>query len=275
LIEVPHGATRTRDYESLRSELRGPFPERLVEFFHVNTDVGAPEVAERVARGFVGAHPTGVVVTVRARVPRTFVDLNRVVGPGTVPASSAPGAMTPGIGPWVTDAGDVRLLRDRHATYHDLVERALAAVVAPGGTALLLHTFAPRSVDVAVDERIVERLREAYLPENVERWPLRAEVDLITRDPDGRRVTADRLVEAMRRACERAGLTPAESGAYALHPASVAASIAARWPDRTVCVEIRRDLLVRSFEPFREMEVDPAKAERIAAVLVEGLSGRS
>jgi hypothetical protein len=137
----------------------------------------------------------------------------------------------------------------------------------------MVHTYAPRSVDVPVDERIVERLREAYLPENVGRWPLRPEVDLITRDPEGRRLAADALVEAVAAAFRAAGLAVAEAASYALHPATLAASFAARFPGRTLCLEVRRDLLVGAFTPFEEMAIDPAKADRVAAALAAGIRG--
>jgi hypothetical protein len=45
LIEIPHGATRTADFQTLANQLRSPLPADLVDFFHVNTDTGAPELA--------------------------------------------------------------------------------------------------------------------------------------------------------------------------------------------------------------------------------------
>jgi hypothetical protein len=171
----------------------------------------------------------------------------------------------------VREAGDLDLLLALYGSYRDQVERAVRAVLGGGGAALFLHTYAPRSVDVPVDERIVERLRDAYLPANVGRWPLRAEVDLITRDPEGRRLADDRLIALLQAACDRAGLAHAESGAYALHPSTLAATFASRWPGRTLCVELRRDLLVREFTPFSEMDVDGERADRLAGVLAEAL----
>src|SRR5204863_5647908 len=57
LIEVPHGATRTADFTALERLLASPLPPSLVDFFHVNTDAGAPELGEAVARRFVAAEP--------------------------------------------------------------------------------------------------------------------------------------------------------------------------------------------------------------------------
>ncbi|MEI6129601.1 MAG: hypothetical protein WCR59_06000 [Planctomycetota bacterium] len=44
LIEVPHGATRTEHFTTLAGWLHGDYPADLIDFFHVNTDVGAPEL---------------------------------------------------------------------------------------------------------------------------------------------------------------------------------------------------------------------------------------
>ena len=50
LVEIPHGATRTDDFRSLEKQLTSPLPDSLVDFFHVNTDAGAPELGEAAAR---------------------------------------------------------------------------------------------------------------------------------------------------------------------------------------------------------------------------------
>ena len=141
------------------------------------------------------------------------------------------------------------------------------------GFALFVHTYAPRSVDVAVDDRIVASLREAYRPEVVGRWPLRPEVDLITRDPDGRRLADEGLVTALHAAFARAGIASTEDHAYTLQPSTMAAVHAMRFPGRTLCFEMRRDLLVAEFTPFAEMRVDPAAAERMAGIFAEAVGG--
>jgi len=269
LLEVPHGATKARHFDALLANLRGPFPEGLRDFFFVNTDVGAPELAARVAARVVASDPRRAVLVVRALVPRTFVDLNRVIDERTAPSTSGTGGVTPGIVSYVRDPGDLALLLARYHAYRDLVERAYATVVGGGGRALMLHSYAPREVDVPVDERIVERLRDAYRPEKVGTWPLRAEVDLITTTPDGTRLADSGLAAALRAAFERSGLRCAEGAAYALHPATMAHRFAERYPGRTLCLEVRRDLLVRAFTPFAEMEADPAKVDRVAACLAE------
>jgi len=271
LLEIPHGATKAEHFASLRAELVGVYPDDLVDFFFVNTDVGAPEVAERLAARLVAADPTRAALVVRCRLPRTFVDCNRVISPDAVAAPSVAGAMTPGLMPWVTHAADRRLLLERYGAYRGLVEQAVSQVMGARGIALFVHTYAPRSVDVAVDARIVESLHDAYRPDVVRRWPLRPEVDLITRDPEGRRLADEGLVAALRAAFARAGIPTAEDHAYTLQPSTLAAVHAARFPGRTLCFEMRRDLLVEEFAPFAEMRVAPEKAERFADILAEAI----
>jgi hypothetical protein len=93
VFEIPHGATRGRHYEALRARLKSPLPDRLEEFFFINTDVGAHECAEEAARQFVApanypclvemlgrddlsrinAGPPRQVLLIRGLVPRTFM----------------------------------------------------------------------------------------------------------------------------------------------------------------------------------------------------------
>lgn len=273
LLEVPHGATRAADFDALAARLVGPFPPDLRAFFFVNTDVGAPEVALRVAQLVVQRAPRRTALLIRCRVPRTFVDCNRLIDADTKPSASAAGAMTPGLPPYLSDPRDVALLVERcYLPYRRLVTAQMDAVLSAGGRALMVHTYAPRSVDVPVDERIVERLREAYTPEGQRRWPLRAEVDLISHDPDGRMLADADLVERAATGFAARGLAVARNAAYALHPSTLAYRFATAYPGRTLCLEIRRDLLVPEFTPFAEMRPDDARVERAAGPLAEALT---
>lgn len=274
LLEVPHGATRAADFDRLHAVLRGPFPPDLREFFFVNTDVGAPEVALRVAERVVAADPRRSALVIRCRIPRTFVDCNRLIDLDAQPRASAAGELTPGLHAWVRDPEDRRLLLERYRAYREEVERTCASVCANGGQAVMVHSYAPRSVDVPVDERIVEHLRAAYAPERLETWPLRSPVDLIVDDLEGTRLADPDLVERLRVGFAAAGFGVVQNGAYALHPATLASALARRYPGRTLCLELRRDLLVPAFTPFQEMHVDPAKVDRLAAPLAAALAVR-
>ncbi|MEZ5962373.1 MAG: N-formylglutamate amidohydrolase [Planctomycetota bacterium] len=266
LLEVPHGATRAAHFDEVRARLVGEFPADLQAFFFVNTDVGAPEVARRVAEIVAGTSCRRVLV-VRSLVPRTFVDCNRVIDVDAAPRASAAGEVTPGVHVYVRAAADRALLLSRYAAYRNVASAAYAAVCGAGGQALMVHSYAPRSIDVPVDERIVERLRAEYQPERIGQWPLRSEVDLIAKAPDGRVMAAPALVEACQRELRTAGLSVDVCGTYTLHPQTLAHEFAAAYPERTLCLEIRRDLLVPEFTPFAEMIPDAAKVERVAVGL--------
>lgn len=270
VVEMPHGATRTADFDALRERLRGPFPDDLVAFFHVNTDAGAPEVGAAFARRWVEARPTESVLLLTSRVPRTFVDCNRALD--TSAEALREGKVTPGLPPYVRDADDRALLTELHRAYQDVAERAFAAVCGAGGRALLLHTYAPRSVDVEVDDHIVASLRSAYTADNVGRWPLRPEVDVIGRTLDGRRMVPAEVVDAMRAAFARIGLSVADGETYPMHPATAAYRVVERFPGRVVCVEVRRDVLTDAWAPFEEMRVAPARVEAVGAALADALA---
>ncbi|MEQ1891410.1 MAG: N-formylglutamate amidohydrolase [Planctomycetota bacterium] len=272
VLEVAHGATRARDFDRLRAALQGPYPDDLREFFFVNTDVGAPEVALRVAELLSAADPARAIVVVRCLVPRTFLDVNRLIDTDTAPSTSKPGELTPGLHAWVRESADRALLFARYRAYRGLVETLVNGACAAGGRAVMVHSYAPRSVDVPVDEHIVASLRAAYAPDKRHTWPLRAPVDLIVDSPAGERLADPALVERTRAAFEAAGFAVELNGAYALHPITLAGLLAARHRGRVLCLELRRDLLVPEFTPIQEMHVDPAKIERIAAPLAEALA---
>jgi hypothetical protein len=270
LIETPHGATRERDFDALAERLGGTYPDGLKDFFFVNTDVGSAELGERVAERAIAEDPTRTVMTLRSLVPRTFVDCNRVLDACAVPTEG----LTPGLPPYVRHPGDVQMLVGLHATYTRMVEAALRRICGAGGMALILHTYAPRTVGVQVDDDIVRSLHWAYSPKMLPTWPLRHEVDLITTDGDGRVLSDPALLEHVHSCFERMGITPAENAAYHLHPATSAAAHSARYPGQTLCMEVRRDLVVSEFTPFAEMSADPARIDRFAGALASALVAR-
>lgn len=267
LFEVPHGATRTAHFTAQRSELRGAYRDDLIDFFHVNTDVGAPELARAVAERIVQHQPRRSAVVVRCLLPRTFVDCNRRIDRHAIPAGSAAGEPTPGMGPWVQDEHDRALLLARYDAYRDVATRAFATVCGSGGLGLCVHTYAPRSIDVAVDADIVQSLRAAYAADRIGTFPLRPAIDLITHDPDGRELASATLAERAEAEFTAAGFEVRRNGAYSLHPVTLAHEFAQRHAGATLCFEVRRDLLVPTFTPFAEMRPDPERVERAAAPL--------
>ena len=271
LFEVAHGATRAHHFDALRAELRGDYAPELREFFFVNTDVGAPELAWSTARRLVEHRPRSVALVVRCLLPRTFIDCNRTIAPDAAPSGSAPGELTPGLPPWVVDARDRALLLQRYVAYRDVVTAAFERVCGRGGIGLCVHTYAPRSIEVAVDRDVVASLRAAYAADRIGTWKLRAGIDLITHDPDGRLLAGRALADHAEAEFEGAGFDVVRNGTYSLHPSTQAHAFAVRFAGRTLCFEVRRDLLLDEFVPFRELLPDEAKVARLATPLTTAL----
>ena len=268
LIEVPHGATRTEDFTSLAAQLASPLPAALIDFFYVNTDVGAWELAEAVAERFVTHAPERSVTLLRCRIPRTFIDCNRRVDAS--PEDFRAGKVTPGLMPWITAPADRSLLRGLYERYVREV-RAAAEALAPDAAVLLPHSYAPRSVDVEVDADIVTNLRRAYEPDVESTWPLRPMVDVISRDADGVSHAPAAVLAALREGLAPLGIPVAESETYPLHPSALAWDHVQRRPGRALCVEVRRDLLADPFDPFAEMRISAEKVARVADPLARAL----
>lgn len=268
LIEIPHGATRTVDFTGVEVLLQSPLPDALVDFFHVNTDAGAPELARAVALRFIALEPARSVAILRCRVPRTFMDCNRRIDAS--PEDFKAGKVTPGLMPWITAPDDRALLRARYDAYLGAVRAAVAATM-PAGAMLMLHTYAPRTVDVEVDEHIVTSLRRAYEPAVEPTWPLRPEVDLIGRGLDGTSYLPLAVVDALKSGMSAVGVTVADGETYPLHPSTLAWDHATAWPGRTLCMEVRRDLVADPFDPFVEMSIGEAKVARLTAPLADAL----
>jgi len=260
VIEVPHGAQGAAEYEAVASRLQSPLPAGLIDFFHVNTDSGAAELGEAMAVQLCASGAVRRAYLIRSRIPRTFIDCNRVLG-GDAAAYRA-GGVTPGVPPWVTHPDDHALLLGLYTAYQAVAGATINRVCAAEGRALLLHTYAPRSVDVEVSMNIVPDLHAAYA--DPERWPLRPEVDLIFRKPDGSRALPDATVDALRKALAAIGVPMAEGATYPLHPITTGYAHVVAWPGKVVCVEVRRDLLTEAFVPFNEVVASPNRVERLA-----------
>ena len=288
LIEVPHGATRRRHFLATRSRLAGEFPDDLEQFFFVNTDVGSIECARWVARmvtrpaafpelevpsgepGGGERRDVGRVTILRGLLARTFIDCNRVIAGG--PTSDLQEGLTPGLPAYVTRTEDVRTLKSLHGAYQEVAQRAYEAVCGAGGGALILHTYAPRSIRVdGVDEDIVPALRRAYEPAVYESWERRPEVDLISESAEGERLAPGALVRALRHRYARIGVEVAENATYRLHRATMGYVHSARYPGQVLCMEISRELLADPFTPFAEMSISKRKARRMAAPIAAAI----
>jgi hypothetical protein len=268
VFEIPHGATATADYAALAAQLTSPLPADLVDFFHVNTDAGAPELAHAIAARLIADGPARSIGVARCRIPRTFIDCNRRID---APAADlAAGKVTPGLMPWITAPADRALLRAAYDRYVGAV-RDLLGELAADGAVVMLHTYAPRTVDVEVDLDIVTSLRRAYQPAELTRWPLRPEVDVIGRAIDGTPHAPAAIVDALRAELAATGIAVADGETYPLHPSTLAWDHVMAHPGRALCVEVRRDLLAAPFEPFAEMRIGAAQVDRLAAPFARAL----
>ncbi len=271
LIEVPHGATSDSDFDAALAALAGPVPADLRDFFHVNTDVGAPECAVELARGVAAPPDRFSAVVLRCLVPRTFCDCNRELGTGT--EHYAASGITPAIPEYVGNQADRELLASWHRSYCETASGLYTEVCGNGGLAVILHSYAPRSVQIgSLDVGIVAALREAYEPDRYSTWVERPPIDLITADQDGRQLAAPDLVEEVKAAYRRLlAIEPTENASYCLHPSTLGYRHSARFPGRVLCLEVRRDLVAEPYRPFDEMAIGPEKVRSWIAPLIEGI----
>lgn len=266
LIEIPHAADRRSHFDAVREYLKSELPPDLVDFFFVNTDVGATAVAREVA-GSLAASGVATRI-VRCLVPRTFVDCNRELSVG--PDVRTDDGLTPAIPVYVAHPDDREWLASLHRRYHSVVSAGYDEVCGSetGGRAITLHTYAPRTVNLGqIRGDIVSALHAAYEPETYSQWTLRPEIDLISETPEGEALTDASWLRSVREAYESAGCEVEENGAYRLIPGTMGRVYAERHRGRVLCVELRRDLLADPFEPFAEMTISTEKARHLAGPL--------
>lgn len=261
LIELPHGATEPADLSRAKSRLAGPLPDDLADFFFVNTDFGAPELAFATAENL----PDLSTILLRARLPRVLADVNRVLAPD--PAAG----MTPGIPSFVENPRDRETLSEWHSRYVDAASRLYDLACSSGGLALALHTYAPRSIAVDIDHEGIAGLRRAYEAQRYEQWPLRPEVDLLTATPEGDYLAHPGLATSVRAELGSLGYQIGENASYALHPATWGARFATRYRGRTLALEVRRDLLGEPWQPFSPSTVAEAAIARTGQALARAV----
>jgi len=271
LIEVPHGATDALHFEATRCRLTTDLPENLREFFFVNTDVGAPECASWLARELASRdRGTCKTLVIRGLVPRTFIDCNRDAEVALEGFHQA--GFTPAVPPYVKEPGDRELLGRLYSAYQEVARAAYEQVCGAGGRALILHSYAPRSVGIErVEEDIVEQLHRAYSEELYATWPQRPDVDLISESDQGERLAPLELVEEVRVAYAAAGIRAAQNETYRLHPATMGYRHSLDYPGQVLCIEISRGCLADPFEPFTEMRIGKQKVSRMCAPIAEAL----
>jgi len=270
LVEVPHGADRAAHYEAMKAQLAGELPDELEHFFFVNTDVGAWQLGRWVAEEVVRRDPSAVVELIRCRIPRTFIDTNRM--PSEPGGDLSKGGMTPGLQPYIHHQGDQEWLVGLHARYTELVAEAMARVCGAGGRAFVPHSYGKVSMGIErVDDDIVANLHWALAPERADTWPVRPEVDLIHTTEDGTSLAPAGMVDALAQAFRADGLSVELGGTYYLHPATTGFVWCDRYPGQVLTLEVRRDLLVVDYTPFAEMTVRPEALARFGGPIAQVL----
>lgn len=261
VIEVPHGADEQHHYDTVRAALHSPLPAHLEKFFWVNTDVGAYAIGRRIAE--LAAAQGVATLVLRSLIPRTFIDVNRTLD------GAEPG-MTPGLQPYITDPRDQALLLELHHRYTAAAEAAYSRVL-PGGFAVIPHTYAPHTVPITViDADIVKNLERVYEPAILQTCPLRPEVDLITRTPEGIDQSPPGAADALLELLAAQGIQGVRDDSYNLHPATMGRAWSDRWPGRILCFEVRRDL-VTDWNPFAAKPMRPDRIDPLAGMVVQAL----
>jgi hypothetical protein len=114
----------------------------------------------------------------------------------------------------------------------------------------------------------VKSLKWACEPEREATWPLRAGIDLLTRDGQKNELSPPGMEQVLIEAFTAAGFTTKANDTYYVHEASLAYTWSTTYPGQLMCLEVRRDLLVPEWRPFEETFAAPEKTERVADVLV-------
>lgn len=266
-IELPHGATKSKDFQWYQERLQGEYPENLIDFFHVNTDVGSPELALEIARQLQGKYEVHIL---QSHIPRTFIDCNRVVGENI---SYQEGGVTPATPPYVIEDDDLKFLHQAYQSYQSYTKELYAKVCGnQKGLGLMLHTYAPRSVPIkSIGQDIVEQLHHFYDSEKILDCKLRPQIDVIHKTPDDEELSNIKWTEKVAEEFRKIELDVANGTSYPLHPVTMAYHYAKAYPYQTLCMEIRRDLVVETWEPFSEMKISQEKSERLAGCLARSL----
>jgi len=270
LIELPHAATRERDFDRLRARLDPGLPADLKDFFFVNTDAGSYEYGAATARMLAESGLS--VLLVRCRIPRTFVDCNRIVDGTEDGERGTKGdpehGITAAVPDYICRPEDLETLLALHRAYQNVAGQAYELVCGSGGLALTLHTYAPKTVGIdTIDEGIGAAIRRAYEPDLYATWPVRPDVDVICSDEEGRMLAPRGLVDRLKGQFGRIGIESKENATYCLHSATMGWKHSFRYPGQVLCMEASRALLADPFTPFAEMTISAEKALRIARPL--------
>lgn len=286
-IELPHGATSMAELEYAKRFTRDYPGDRHDLFFMANTDQGSPEYGNYLAqlltqqkywqKGELSQKAMNTishlrVAVMRCQIPRTILDVNRL---WKRDAAAIESGLTPGTGPYIKNKDDLSALHDIYDFYQAEAADWYQKVCGQGGFGFNLHTYAPISVQPKDGEYVVDALWRAYRGGDYDLYPVRPEVELITAPEPGRFLSDRQLCDALLKQYQEMGLTVAENEPYPLHESTTAYEHAAKYPGRTLTIEISRKLLAKTFDPFTIMDMDHDQVDRltrpIAKVFLESM----
>ncbi len=279
-IDLPHGATELAHLQAVKAGLRDYPGDEYDLFFLANTDQGSPEYALRLADLLTDpsawsdpAHQrraaTTKIVLLRSLLPRTIVDVNRV---WATQAEAKAAGLTPGVPEFVREE-ELEVLHQAFLRYHEQAAIGYASTSGAGGFALNLHTYGPISVAPIEGESIVTTLKRAYTPEHYGDYPVRPVVQLITTPPGGSLLSNGPLCDALVETYAQRGIEVARDYPFNLHPATAGYTYAAKYPQRTLTMEISRAALAEVFNPFIEMAISPTKVDHMTRPIAEAIMG--
>lgn len=278
-IDLPHGATELAHLHAIKRGLRDYPGDEYDLFFLANTDQGSPEYALRLAELLtdpsawsdpVVQHRAArtKIVLLRSLLPRTIVDVNRV---WATQAEAKAAGLTPGVPEFVHE-DELEVLHQAFLRYHEQAAIGYASTSGAGGFALNLHTYGPISVSPVEGESIVTTLKRAYTPEHYGDYPVRPVVQLITTPPGGSLLSNGPLCDALVETYALRGIEVARDYPFNLHPATAGYTYAAKYPQRTLTMEISRAALAEVFNPFIEMTICPTKVDHMARPIAEAMT---
>jgi hypothetical protein len=234
VLEVPHGATRSAHFTALRARLRGTYAADLHDFFCVNTDVGAPELANAIAKRVHG----GAAATDRRRGAMPAAAHVRRLQPPHRSRRRSPARRSAG----ETDAGPAAV--GRGSRRPRTAARGLLRLPRRRDRRVRRRMRQRRFRDVRAHLRAAQRRRRRStrtssrvfapptLAERIGTWQLRPSVDLITHDPEGRELASPELASRSAEAFAAAGFDVAQERRLLAAPGDARARVRdePRWP---------------------------------------------
>ena len=116
----------------------------------------------------------------------------------------------------------------------------------------------------SVGHDIVEKLHWAYSEEMYKTWPSRPEIDIIGKTKEEDWLCNEKRARSIKQSFKKRNFEVELSKTYPMHPSTTAFRHASKYPNQTLCLEIRRDILMRRFIPFQVLNANHEIISNIA-----------